>query len=172
MPLIQYRLRKEVLAWRTLGEESMIVDPRGRRMHYCNQAATSLVSALGGRATEEDLVAVLCDVYEVDAERARADIRGLLPRLLAEGLLEERVQERPPTEEECSGRACSRAMTGDPARSDDRAFDARAESRVPLPAKRPYAPPVVESSELFYAAAGCGKSAPSVSQCFALPKHS
>jgi hypothetical protein len=38
--------------------------------------------------------------------------------------------------------------------------------------KRPYTPPVVTSSEMFYVVAGCGKTAPRTLQCVRIPRNS
>jgi hypothetical protein len=90
MSSMRYRLRSEDVAWRVLDGEALIVDLPGRCLHTCNESATLIVAGLGSEPTAEDLVRVVCDHYDVDAETARADVTQLLTALEEKGLVTSR----------------------------------------------------------------------------------
>ena len=151
MRSIRYRLRTEDLAWRVLEGEGVLVDLARRRILACNASATTLVAALLAGATEAELVHALCEAYDVEAERARADARELLAEL--------------PVAPVTSAGSLARPRRG--ARAGETVATVTA-----TPTKSVYVRPKVDSNELFYAAAGCGKTSPRVANCQRVRRNS
>ncbi|WP_176308572.1 PqqD family protein [Micromonospora sp. NBS 11-29] len=85
---IVYRVRQDRVAWRTSGDETVLLDT-GRSVYFAlDRAATTLWPHLVAGATAADLADVLAGQAEVERDRAVADVRSFLADLEAAGLLE------------------------------------------------------------------------------------
>ena len=69
-----------------LGDEAILLDPRCGGMYALNDVGRCVWLALGQR-DEEQLVAVVCDEFEVEPLQARTDVQALLASLYAAGLV-------------------------------------------------------------------------------------
>jgi hypothetical protein len=83
----RYHLRHEDLAWRIVEDEGVLVDLVRQRLHLCNETASFVVETLQAEPTLDDLVRRLCEVYDVDATTAHADVSRLLQTLEQEGVV-------------------------------------------------------------------------------------
>ena len=72
------RLRDKDLAWRALENEVVVLDLRTSMYLSVNQTGALLWTRLVNGATEEELVSVLLDAFDVRQERADADVAGFL----------------------------------------------------------------------------------------------
>jgi hypothetical protein len=72
------RLRDKDLAWRALENEVVVLDLRTSMYLSVNQTGALLWTRLVNGATEEELVSVLLDAFDVGQERAHADVAGFL----------------------------------------------------------------------------------------------
>ncbi|GAB3081631.1 PqqD family protein [Micromonospora schwarzwaldensis] len=87
-PSVLYRVRGDRVAWRTTGDETVLLDI-GQSVYFAlDRAATSLWPYLVAGATTAQLAEVLVGQAEVERERAVADVRSFLADLEAAGLLE------------------------------------------------------------------------------------
>lgn len=83
---------KNNLTIRKIGDEYMIVSESGSGLDYTrvislNKSAAYLVQEVQQKKfTQAEWVALLVDKYEVDSERAEADVQVLIDKLKKEGL--------------------------------------------------------------------------------------
>jgi hypothetical protein len=78
MQTSRYRLRDSKVAWRKWGDEGTLIDLTLGRVHTCNAAATVIVECLVAGASVEELTSAVTAAFDVDAERARADVIRVL----------------------------------------------------------------------------------------------
>ena len=82
------RLREEKLRWLESGEEVVAFDEMGAAYFGLNPAGSTLWRRLAAGSSREDLIAALVDEFELDAERAAADVDAFLQQLDAAELLD------------------------------------------------------------------------------------
>jgi hypothetical protein len=82
------KLRGEGLSWREIDEEVVALDMETATYLSANASGRLLWRALAGGATREELVSCLVDEFEIDAERAAADVDTFIAELSRRGLLE------------------------------------------------------------------------------------
>ena len=86
---------KKNLTIRKIGDEYMIVSDSGSGLDYTrvislnNSAAYLVQEAQNKEFTQEEWVEMLMDKYDVDKERAEADVEALIEKLEKEGLFDE-----------------------------------------------------------------------------------
>ncbi len=83
-----YRLRRDGLQWRQLGDETVVVDIPESLYLSANSAGTLLWDALAQGATHEELSTLLVQEYGIGLERAHDDVSAFLESLRGRGLLE------------------------------------------------------------------------------------
>ncbi len=71
-----------------LADGALLYDPEREQVHHLNETAARIWEVLAHGGTADDAAATLCDRYEVDPERARADVAAVQAVWAAEGLLE------------------------------------------------------------------------------------
>jgi Coenzyme PQQ synthesis protein D (PqqD) len=82
------RLRPNDLSWREIDDEVIAVDIETSTYLGTNKAGTLLWRRLSeGGASKQDLTELLTETYEIEPERARADVQSFLDDLAAQGLL-------------------------------------------------------------------------------------
>jgi hypothetical protein len=67
--------------------QAVVVAPARREVHEFDETATFLWSVLARERTLAELVAALCEEYEVDEKTAEADVRAFLELLEERGLV-------------------------------------------------------------------------------------
>lgn len=85
----QLKLRGEGLNWREVEGEIVAVDVRESTYLSANPSGKVLWEALAAGTTREELVQRLVEAFEIDAERAGADVDAFVAQLREQGLLEE-----------------------------------------------------------------------------------
>lgn len=86
---------KDNLTIRKIGDEHMMVSESGSSLDYTrvislNDSAAYLVQSVQQKEfAKEEWVDLLIDKYNVDKERAEADVQTLIDKLLKEGLFDE-----------------------------------------------------------------------------------
>jgi hypothetical protein len=83
------RLRNGSVAWRAFQGEGTLVHLERDEIHSVNAAATLIIEKLKAGATLEELVAALCEKFEVDEETARRDAQAFVGQLRESDVLEE-----------------------------------------------------------------------------------
>lgn len=86
---VRYRLRRDSLAWSSLGDDAVLVQLERDEIHVANHAGALLVRALTDGATIEELVTLLVDTFEVPTERAREDVVKFIEQLLVAHAIDE-----------------------------------------------------------------------------------
>lgn len=85
----QLKLRGEGLSWREVEDEIVAVDMRASTYLSANPSGKLLWETLAAGTTREELVERLVETFEIDAERAGADVDAFVGQLREQGLLEE-----------------------------------------------------------------------------------
>ncbi|MGV8963226.1 MAG: PqqD family protein [Candidatus Saccharimonadaceae bacterium] len=86
---------RDNLTIRKIGDEHMIVSESGSSLDYTrvislNSSAAYLVQEVKQKEfTKEEWVSLLIDKYNVEKERAEADVQALIDKLEKEGLFDE-----------------------------------------------------------------------------------
>ncbi len=76
------------IAWQTIGDEAVVMDPAEGRVLGLNPTG-ALVWSLVGERDEDGLVGAVVERFATDQERAREDVRAFLALLRERGLLVE-----------------------------------------------------------------------------------
>lgn len=75
-------------AWRRIDDEVAIISMEANRVRLLNRVGSFLWERCDGR-TQSELVAEVCERYEVDHETAARDVAGFVEDLTRRGLLAE-----------------------------------------------------------------------------------
>ena len=81
-----YRFRPDI-AWRRIGDESVVLDLKTSAYFTLNETAALLWEALGEGLTPEKAVARLCEEFDAEPETVRRDVEATLAELLSERLI-------------------------------------------------------------------------------------
>jgi hypothetical protein len=84
----RYKLRDADLDWREVEGELVALDLRESRYLAVNRSGRVLWGALAAGATHEELVASLVQEFELEPDKAAADVDAFTSELEARGLLE------------------------------------------------------------------------------------
>lgn len=80
--------RMERLAYKTIGQETIILDTRlNKEVHQLNEVATMVWNLCDGDHDVQSIVEMVCAEFEVNFEEASKDIAVLLKELSAKSLL-------------------------------------------------------------------------------------
>jgi Coenzyme PQQ synthesis protein D (PqqD) len=82
-----FRLRDDALEWREVEEQIVALDLKTSRYLALNRSGRVLWERLAGGATMDELIDALVEAYELDRERAGADVEALLAQLEDEDLI-------------------------------------------------------------------------------------
>lgn len=74
-------------AWRVYDGEAVVVSPADSMLHTLNPVGTLIWEAADGRTSVGTIAARLCDVFEVDRDRAARDVTAFVETLRERGLL-------------------------------------------------------------------------------------
>ena len=83
----KFQLRADAVDWREIDGEVVALDRNAASYLAGNPTASVLWQALAVGTTREDLISALTDKYDVDAERAGADVDAFLKELRSRDLL-------------------------------------------------------------------------------------
>ncbi|HEY6539358.1 MAG TPA: PqqD family protein [Ktedonobacteraceae bacterium] len=75
-------VRNPSVLWRELDGEAILLDPQAGCSYNLNPVGTSIWKLLDGQHSAEDIVAAICEAYEVEPEQAGQDVQRLLDDLL------------------------------------------------------------------------------------------
>lgn len=84
---MKYRQNKDI-AWRAIEGEAVVFDTARGMMRQLNPLATELWQQLESDCSVEELVAFVTTRYDVDADRARADVERFLASLTERSLVQ------------------------------------------------------------------------------------
>ncbi|HXH76819.1 MAG TPA: PqqD family protein [Bacteriovoracaceae bacterium] len=81
-------LRMERLAYKTIGDEAIILDTKiGREVHQLNEVATVVWNLCNGTHDIQSMVEKVCTEFEVEPAVAERDIKALLAEFNSKSLL-------------------------------------------------------------------------------------
>ncbi len=80
-------LRNTTVLWRELDGEAILLDPKEGCSYNLNNVGTLIWKMLDGEHTTADIAKAVCELYEVEYERALHDIEQLLIELRCNNLL-------------------------------------------------------------------------------------
>jgi hypothetical protein len=81
------QLRTSQLTWHVVGDDVVVLDLQGSVYLKLNGSGRVLWEQLAGSCTEADLVVALVDAYDIDQDRAAADVAAFLTDLRDRDLL-------------------------------------------------------------------------------------
>jgi Coenzyme PQQ synthesis protein D (PqqD) len=79
-------VRNASVLWRELDGEAVLLDPQAGCSYNLNPVGTLVWTLLDGQHNTEDIVAAICEAYEVEPEQASQDVEQLLDSLLTNKL--------------------------------------------------------------------------------------
>ena len=80
-------VRNPSVLWRELDGEAILLDPQAGCSYNLNTVGTLVWKLLDGQHSREDIVAAICEAYEVEAELAGQDVQRLFDDLLTNKLV-------------------------------------------------------------------------------------
>lgn len=80
-------VRNPSVLWRELDGEAILLDPQAGCSYTLNPVGTLIWKLLDGEHSKEDILAAICDAYEVEPEQASQDARRLLDELRSNKLV-------------------------------------------------------------------------------------
>ncbi len=81
-------VRSVSVLWRELDGEAILLNPEEGCSYNLNPVGTLIWKLLDGQHTTADIIAAICEVYEVEPEQASQDVKVLLDDLLANKLID------------------------------------------------------------------------------------
>ncbi|WP_175985664.1 PqqD family protein [Microbacterium tenebrionis] len=84
------RIRTDGVTWQEIDSELVLLDLKTSAYLTTNAAGALLAKHLTEERTEQDLVDALAKEFDIDVERARADVDAYLTQLREKSLLIER----------------------------------------------------------------------------------
>ena len=87
--MVVVQLRQDGLSWHIAGDEVVILDLEGSVYLKLNGTGRVLWERLDHPASEDDLVRVLLDAYDIDKERATTDVAAFVADLRERELIAE-----------------------------------------------------------------------------------
>jgi hypothetical protein len=80
-------VRDKQVVWRDIAGEVVIAERDGRTVHVLNKTASLIWTLADGTRHTEDIVAEVCNKFEVAPEQARLDVSEFCQQLLEVGLI-------------------------------------------------------------------------------------
>jgi hypothetical protein len=93
-----YPTRSKQVAARMLGGEMMIMSPTDTTLFNLNDVGSVIWNAADGRTSLDEIVARLCDEFDVTPDAARHDAEAFVEELAAHGILHLSDEPNPPAE--------------------------------------------------------------------------
>ena len=92
-----YIARSKQVAARMLGDEMMIMSPRDTTLFNLNDVGSVIWQSADGRTPLDDIIARLCDEFDVTPDMARQDAETFIQELAGHGIMH--VSDQPITAE-------------------------------------------------------------------------
>ena len=80
-------VRNPSVLWRELDGEAILLDPQAGCSYNLNPVGTLIWKLLDGQHSAEDIVAAICEAYDVEPEQASRDVQYLFEDLLTNNLV-------------------------------------------------------------------------------------
>lgn len=83
----RYIVREEGLAWRVLGDQAVVINPRDNMLYPLNTVGTRLWELADGSRTLAEITAMLFDEFEVERQVLETDIQELVSQMVGKLLI-------------------------------------------------------------------------------------
>ncbi|WP_435101213.1 PqqD family protein [Arhodomonas sp. AD133] len=80
--------RRPNLRGEAIGDDYIILDRDGERVHQLNETAGFVWTLIDGERRVDEIVDALCEAYDVSRERAHRDVNDVIESFIAAGLLD------------------------------------------------------------------------------------
>jgi hypothetical protein len=80
-------IKAENVIWRRIGDEIVVIKDDGLATHILNKTAALIWEMCDGKRGIDEIVASLCERFDVSAEEARADTRETIENLTKAGII-------------------------------------------------------------------------------------
>lgn len=81
-------LRMQHLAYKTIGQETIILDTQiGKEVHQLNEVASFIWNLCDGEHNLQNIIDLVCEEFEIDATTASSDVSNLISELQSKSLL-------------------------------------------------------------------------------------
>ncbi|HKV57382.1 MAG TPA: PqqD family protein [Ktedonobacteraceae bacterium] len=81
-------VRNPSVLWRELDGEAILLNPKEGCSYNLNPVGTLIWKLLDGQHTTTDIIATICEVYEVEPEQASQDAKVLLDDMRTNKLID------------------------------------------------------------------------------------
>ncbi len=88
IPLENCIVRSNNVVWRMLDGEAVIMSEDGKEIHTLNKVASVIWELADGEKTVDQIVAVICDRFDVEKDVAQGDILKFIQKLVDQQLLQ------------------------------------------------------------------------------------
>lgn len=85
--LDKYIVREKGIAWRTLGTQAVVINPRDNMLYPLNEVGTRLWELANGRQTLKEIIEVLFDEFEVEHKVLENDIHEFVDQMAEKQLI-------------------------------------------------------------------------------------
>ncbi len=82
-----YILREERLAWRIIGDQAVVINPRDNMLYPMNPVAARFWELADGSRSLSGIVAILFDEFEVERQVLEHDVQEFAAQLAEKGLI-------------------------------------------------------------------------------------
>jgi hypothetical protein len=80
-------IKAEDIIWRRIGDDIVVIKDDGLSTHILNKTAAIIWEMCDGKRGIDEIVASLCERFDVSAEEARADTRETIENLTKAGII-------------------------------------------------------------------------------------
>lgn len=80
-------VQAEDIIWRRIGDDVVVIKDNGQATHILNKTAAYIWELCDGKRGIDDIVAGICERYDVSPEEARADTRETIVNLTKAGII-------------------------------------------------------------------------------------
>lgn len=84
-----YRLRKEEIAYRKIGDEFFVLTTEDSTLHNVSGVGVRIMELLDADKSEDEILRILGEEYEADEAEIAADLASFLDELRAKGIITE-----------------------------------------------------------------------------------
>lgn len=82
--------RADYLSYKTIGEETIILDSKiGKEVHQLNEVASFVWNLCDGQHDLQNIIELVCEEFDVDSKTATDDVRVLFNEFLSKSLITE-----------------------------------------------------------------------------------
>jgi len=88
IPLDKFVVSSNKLIWRILDDEAILLSEDGTNLHMLNDVGTFIWKIADGNLTINDIIARLCDEFDVEEDIAKSDALEFIQKLVDKGIFQ------------------------------------------------------------------------------------